>query len=920
MAEKSILEQFDEIAQEHKSVAVLATTADINSVLHAEIRMFMYDEEEKGYVPSNVNFNEFIAADKNPSETDLKKMNVSLEDYRKSAIDRKEFSNKLQEFVIGDLSDTTLITVSKAEYTKSQFEKVDEECAILIADKEEKGELMDGNAMLSEYLLNTAKDTASLSYRSLCKELHGGSFNSITDNNDTTKISTFLEMLNRQCENNPELQKQEQELQQDIPEEIVSDIPDMQYTDDTFRLETETENVIENNGEELDFLAEKFSGAEIAEQSVSEPAPAIPEKVEKNAKFFQQNDENIRSENSRKGKERYASADIDGKTEILTQMGKISPEKVMNPESDCDIRKLQHLISGEDGNRGFTVMQVGTTGFRTGGFSKGSPTQISVQHFSISKDDSGEVSLRRDAGADFLVKADEKALEEAILNADNGGYDVFAKGGIDRQEYTALCEKGESNPDKKFFTVEQAEKRLQHFFANYASPENNPVVALGGQFPLQALKDWDIFEKDAKGKVQVIDMTKAIMEYSYLVMNDSDYQQKNVLFPNGEVPEHLPDFKAETIAEMNGMDIAGSAKKTDFIINCIQKMEEQLYEMKMPEMEIEQKPEQKIAEPQAEQKSPSNTEKLNQSILSFQENIERFTSGLSEDIKASKNQTEKAETPREELIGQRDIVSALHEQKESTDKLIAALSEQNENTSHTNFNTEKLISSMSTMINFLGQQIDMMKESLHAQKEENRILLETIKENNEQHNQQVNNILFTMNRFLSAQNEVIIVQEETTKALAEEVQQTKEALAIVGQMQTEQSDILEVQNSFSKGQNALIGEVAAGKQETAEIKETLNKHSEKLDEHEKKIETVKNNISTLGTKLQAIVKNSKDTAKAIMTMNEKLNKQNETLKEEGEMVKTALDNIVVLAEVVDEIQQDRQERDFDERKSGFGLG
>ena len=75
----------------------------------------------------------------------------------------------------------------------------------------------------------------------------------------------------------------------------------------------------------------------------------------------------------------------------------------------------------------------------------------------------------------------------------------------------------------------------------------------------------------------------------------------------------------------------------------------------------------------------------------------------------------------------------------------------------------------------------------------------------------------------------------------------------------------------------------------------------------------------MGTKLQAIAKNSKDTAKAIMTMNEKLNKQNETLKEEGEMVKTALDNIVVLAEVVDEIQQDRQERDFDERKSGFGL-
>lgn len=434
-----------------------------------------------------------------------------------------------------------------------------------------------------------------MSYKSLYEYLNGGDRN--TDNTYRRKINTFFQMI--------EQYQKEYILLADKSKNTESVEIDF---DNNLQIREETEETM---------FGDIFD--ELKKDNSSEISQPVMTKEEEMMKHFDEEDKAKKQVWSEKGKKRYKEADIDDKIQILLNMKSVDMEKILDPTSNCDLNKLRTIINGEAENKGFTILQAGTTGFGAGN----QPTQISMRTYAINKDG----TFKAIAGTSFMIQADKESLEKAVKIADNGGFDVFAHGGINREEYLQLCEAGKSDKERNFYTSAIAAQKIEAYFSkgsetqkeNYPT-DKYPIISAGSGSRNKEIS----FSQEALKKIcntlalssPSVDFSQVIKEYTILVHSNPDYENQNVLFPDNQIPAQLDNFKLETIAEANGIKgekIAGAKAKCLFMMNLIQKIQEQYLAI-----------DRQIETPKATKTEPNYNEVVFKAEMPMQQSVHSF--------------------------------------------------------------------------------------------------------------------------------------------------------------------------------------------------------------------------------------------------------------------------------------------------------
>ena len=217
-----------------------------------------------------------------------------------------------------------------------------------------------------------------------------------------------------------------------------------------------------------------------------------------------------REQRSEEGKVKYQNYDYEQKLNTLVSQGVVEPEVVLDRSSDCDLNKFLNVmekkgIDGESQNKGFVVIQAATTGFDKRGV--GEPIQVSAIAFDLNEDGSIEP-----AGgiSEYNIKASDRAVINAINQAERGKFDAFKYADVDVDKYRS----GEGVHSK-----EESLKELSDFFKSYPSSDY-PIVSNGSgkndpalTFSQEALLSLGSIE--AFSSHNSIDFTQAIKEYSY---------------------------------------------------------------------------------------------------------------------------------------------------------------------------------------------------------------------------------------------------------------------------------------------------------------------------------------------------------------------------------------------------------------------
>ena len=134
-----------------------------------------------------------------------------------------------------------------------------------------------------------------------------------------------------------------------------------------------------------------------------------------------------KEEYSRRGKEAYANAPLEAKLDFLQKNLKINAENLLDRNADVDINKLYDIFDKKEGNIGFTILAVGTTGFGA----ENLPIQVALLACKLK--DGGAIDVV--GNKVFNVRADKRCVEKAIAEAQRGGYNVFTRAGINIDDY-----------------------------------------------------------------------------------------------------------------------------------------------------------------------------------------------------------------------------------------------------------------------------------------------------------------------------------------------------------------------------------------------------------------------------------------------------------------------------------------------------
>lgn len=246
------------------------------------------------------------------------------------------------------------------------------------------------------------------------------------------------------------------------------------------------------------------------------------------------------------GVEKYRNADFEGKLSTLVANNVIFEEAVMNRTEDCHLNRLLDTVTGNNSNKGFTVMQAATTGFNA----NNAPIQITALAYEFK--DGIPVATKK--GISFDIQADKRSLQKAIQEADKDSkdkFDAFKYTGIDRNAYLA---------GDKVLSQEEALKRISEYFKAFP-PADYPIITNGTakgknisftQSCLKSLGNLPAFD------AIYVDFTQAVKEYCYLAYNSDEYP-KNAIIDENKWNERT--FGLEDIAKHNGESALDSTKR-----------------------------------------------------------------------------------------------------------------------------------------------------------------------------------------------------------------------------------------------------------------------------------------------------------------------------------------------------------------------
>lgn len=250
---------------------------------------------------------------------------------------------------------------------------------------------------------------------------------------------------------------------------------------------------------------------------------------------------------SEQGKQSYQKSTNEDKQNTWKEMGIVNADNVLDRNGDCDLNKLYDVLSKKDGNKGITVMQVATTGFKA----NNEPIRFVAVAFNI---ENGKlVPTKR--GTDVILQASSRAIQ---LAKQDSNFNAFEYAGLDFKEY-----------EKRAIPVEKAVEKISAFFKVFDEKEY-PIVTNG--------KDKNSllsFTGSAMSKVcnipefsstKFIDFSSVIKEFTCL---KSDSEQPNPIIPND-----IKSFKLEDIAKANEMDISSTRKRCSATVQLVEKIAE----------------------------------------------------------------------------------------------------------------------------------------------------------------------------------------------------------------------------------------------------------------------------------------------------------------------------------------------------------
>lgn len=345
-------------------------------------------------------------------------------------------------------------------------------------------------------------------------------------------------------------------------------------------------------------------------------------------KYRRQMDADIIEDMSRKGRAKYENASYIEKLESLTEQKSgnstvIDPDKIRDRDADTDITHLFKAFTGEMGNKGVIVMQAATTGFN---FHKpypqkvGEPIQFSAVAFEIKN---GVIDCKHPVKTlQINIQASDKAVSdaEARRNLDPNSkeyFDAFAHTGLDAIKYQ------QNDKSLHILSPDEAKTEIRKFFSE-CDPDEYAIITNGRNGDKSttghALSQLGNFAVTSK---PFIDFTQAIKEYCYLVYDNADVYDRNVLL---DPDKYNGDFKLESVASAKGSkDIKSTSKRCMFTAMAaaviakqqadlfpdliVQKEEEEIkIDLGLPPQKKEPEIEEPVAEPeQAEEKEEQST-------------------------------------------------------------------------------------------------------------------------------------------------------------------------------------------------------------------------------------------------------------------------------------------------------------------------
>ena len=354
--------------------------------------------------------------------------------------------------------------------------------------------------------------------------------------------------------------------------------------------------------------------------------------------------ENFKNE----GKEKYRNSSLEEKLNTLISKKVIVPDMINDPSSDCALNHFYEMYSKKNGNKGFTVLMVATTGFDAGDV----PIQVAIQPWNIN-DDGGCTFVSKGACV-FNVQADSYSLKRAIEIKEGGGFDAFAYAGIKLEDYKL---------GKKVFSEEQAVSAIRNYFEDYSlndypllvnGTSRNKKMSLAGA-AISKISSLPICE------APFIDFTQVIKEYFYAAYNDQEKYSVNAMLPNKEVTP--ASFSLEAIVMANGSSSINGAKlrcgATAYLAGAIGKQYVN---------EIAKKEDMVIAVPSAYRKKDEEEEYTEEDAETLIDNV---TNDFVEDENETAEEIEEKEKTTEKEEDENDIPS---DKEEDTEKETAPLS------------------------------------------------------------------------------------------------------------------------------------------------------------------------------------------------------------------------------------------------------
>ena len=312
---------------------------------------------------------------------------------------------------------------------------------------------------------------------------------------------------------------------------------------------------------------------------------------------------------SERGKQRYRNASVEAKLNTLKEIGKLDTDAVDNGNSEY--HKLMETVHGDNGNKGIAFVHIATSGLdNPKGNATGLPMQLVLHVFDINKDGSG-LDGSTHKGKKITMKLPPEVVLKAEEEIKNGGFDVFKDAGVNINEI--------KNGGKNLVSENVFVQTIDNLFKQF-DPKEYPIVALSAdsegkaffQKSLESICTFDVIN------APVIDFTKAMAEYTYLMSKNNE---KNVLFGDNNVK----NLGIRDIAQCLNVDIStGTSGKVAAMIQAVAELYQQNLELNPDFINKgkEEVKEESVKEAETKTEAPATKQAVNESAESLDDFVE----------------------------------------------------------------------------------------------------------------------------------------------------------------------------------------------------------------------------------------------------------------------------------------------------------